>query len=387
MHEPVVPLAPAPSSSVRAMAEYFVLDLGDGHVSSDIRGKALKHLQEQLGADIEDLEWRALNQPAGVFVFAASPKSTEALKKLLASRGKEVKGTSMMILEGSGKGGRNGALWIASGSQNDATATAVNERTGLTSNSASQENVSAMKSVTTPVPVRSVGGQHQVDVVLKRLADPSEAILATAADVWAHLWGSTAVLASIVAELGQSSTKLRVLELGAGYGMPSIVMGKFGHRVYCTDGVPAAAKMIEDNLALNKVQATCSAGVLNWNAPSFPTEQEPPFDLVLGADVGYLRRDLGPILKALSATVGPKGAAILVEPGRPSGMDLIGMLEGQDEWLWSVVIGKNIQTPITKRMPLVRAFLLTRQEASPLPHGLQETITKWMVDNAVPAEE
>ena len=125
---------------------------------------------------------------------------------------------------------------------------------------------------------------------------------------WAELWPSAVALARAVArrELGGR----RVLELGAGLGLPGLAAALGGARVTLTDWAPEAVVAARDNAARNGVEV--DARVADWRSADALVAQG-PWDLVLLADVLYEERNVAPLLDLL-----PQLAAevLLADPDR-----------------------------------------------------------------------
>ena len=123
---------------------------------------------------------------------------------------------------------------------------------------------------------------------------------------WAERWPS-----GVAAERASTFGHGRVLELGCGLGLPSLVAALRGAEVVATDWSEDAIALLEQNARRNGAELT--AVTRDWrNAESFVPLG--PFDLVLAADVLYEDRNATPIL-ALLEVLGC--AAILADPGRP----------------------------------------------------------------------
>mmetsp|Transcript_20705 Transcript_20705/g.57827 ORF Transcript_20705/g.57827 Transcript_20705/m.57827 type:complete len:254 (+) Transcript_20705:96-857(+) len=98
----------------------------------------------------------------------------------------------------------------------------------------------------------------------------------------------------------------RVAELGAGAGLPSLACGMLGaSEVVLTDMAPVVGLM-QRNIALNGLGASCRAEVLDWESPwsSPAVGSSPPFDVVLAADVLYFEAQ-DPFVEALEALLTP----------------------------------------------------------------------------------
>jgi predicted nicotinamide N-methyase len=126
---------------------------------------------------------------------------------------------------------------------------------------------------------------------------------------WAELWPSGVALASAVGELDLWGS--RVLELGAGLGLPSLAAAQRGAAVLATDWAQDAVDLLRLNAARNHV--TLRAERVRWDDPE-PLLAEAPWPLVLGADLLYERRNADQLLELLPRL----GADVLLaEPGRP----------------------------------------------------------------------
>jgi predicted nicotinamide N-methyase len=126
---------------------------------------------------------------------------------------------------------------------------------------------------------------------------------------WAELWPSGLVLARTVGELELEGK--RVLELGAGLGLPSLAAAANGAAVLATDWSADAIELLRRNAARNAIGLR--AEIVRWDEPA-RLLGEAPWDLVLAADVLYERRNAEP-LRALLPRLG--GDVILTDPSRP----------------------------------------------------------------------
>jgi predicted nicotinamide N-methyase len=105
---------------------------------------------------------------------------------------------------------------------------------------------------------------------------------------WAELWpAATALAAALPAVAG-----LRVVELGCGLGLPSLVAAARGAEVTASDWAEDAVQLLRENAARNRLELR--AEVRDWREP-WPER----FDVVLAADVLYERRNVEPLLERL----------------------------------------------------------------------------------------
>lgn len=120
---------------------------------------------------------------------------------------------------------------------------------------------------------------------------------------WAELWPAALALAEALPEVGG----LRVVELGCGLGVPSLVAAAKGALVTATDWAPDAVALLRRNALRNGL--SLRAEVHDWREPFAER-----FDLVLAADVLYEQRNVAPLVKRL-AELAP--AALIGLAGRP----------------------------------------------------------------------
>jgi predicted nicotinamide N-methyase len=121
---------------------------------------------------------------------------------------------------------------------------------------------------------------------------------------WAELWPAGVALAEALPELRGR----RVLELGCGLGLPSLVAAMRGADVVATDWSEDAVELLRVNAQRNGIRLRAEpADWADWSLDG-------PWDLVLAADVLYERRNV-PLLLALLPRLAAE--ALLAEPGRP----------------------------------------------------------------------
>lgn len=128
--------------------------------------------------------------------------------------------------------------------------------------------------------------------------------------LFGHLWPSGRVLAEAMNQFAVAG--LRVLEIGCGLGLPSLVLKQRGADVTASDHHPLAEEFLEYNTALNGLERITYRD-LSWAIPE-PTMGH--FDLIIGSDVLY-ERDHGALLSRLVLRhAAPNAEVVITDPGR-----------------------------------------------------------------------
>jgi len=125
---------------------------------------------------------------------------------------------------------------------------------------------------------------------------------------WAELWPAGPALAEA---LPAALRGRRVVELGCGLGLPSLVAAARGARVLATDWSLDALELLRLNAERNGIALETAHA--RWDEPE-PLLAAAPWDLVLASDVLYEQRNV-PQLLALLPRLG--ASVLLAEPGRP----------------------------------------------------------------------
>lgn len=119
---------------------------------------------------------------------------------------------------------------------------------------------------------------------------------------------------------------LRVLELGAGTGLPGIVAASLGATVVQTDRHEGALAICRRNGARNGV-AGIDYRLADWTLWDDPARH----DLVVGSDILYGEAMHPHLRTVLDATVAPGGRALVADPLRSSSLRLLEAMEA-DGW-------------------------------------------------------
>jgi predicted nicotinamide N-methyase len=133
---------------------------------------------------------------------------------------------------------------------------------------------------------------------------------------WARLWPASSVLALALANK-PPGPGTRVIELGCGLGLPSVVAARGGAAVTATDGHEDAIAFAAHNLALNEQEATVVRADMTADADALV--ERGPFDLVLAADVLYTVNNADALLMLAPRLLEPNGEMWLADPDRAGG--------------------------------------------------------------------
>jgi len=133
---------------------------------------------------------------------------------------------------------------------------------------------------------------------------------APVAPYWSVLWRSGVALAREVASARLRGS--RVVELGCGLGVPSLVAARDGATVLATDACGEALELLQQNARENGLAVETAR--IDWEAADELVARG-PFDLALAADVLYERSSVAPLLSLLPRLA---DQAWLADPGRPA---------------------------------------------------------------------
>ncbi len=177
------------------------------------------------------------------------------------------------------------------------------------------------------------GGETTVGVM--RPADTDRLLDLSASDpeqnlpYWAEIWPSGIALAGATAARPERVRGRRVLELGCGVGVTAAVALASGARLTVTDYAPEALVLTRVTCLRHTGREPERCERLNWRDPAAlrAVTGDEPFEVVLGADLLYERRDIVPLLAALDVLIAPGGALWLAEPGRPPAIEFLEALK------------------------------------------------------------
>ena len=146
------------------------------------------------------------------------------------------------------------------------------------------------------------------------------------------LWPAAIALAHDIASRAEDFRSRRLLELGAGTGLPGIVAATFGARVVQTDRDELALTACRRNGELNR------AGVAELRLSDWARwDDGGRYEWIVGSDILY-GEELHPHLRRIFETnLAPGGRILLSDPFRAVSLRLLEALEGDG---WGVTLSK-----------------------------------------------
>ena len=128
--------------------------------------------------------------------------------------------------------------------------------------------------------------------------------------IFGQLWPMSSVLAHEMLE--EPLEERRILEVGCGLGLPSLVVQQLGGNVTASDYHPLAEQFLLENARLNSLPSIpFETG--NWNKP-YATSSS--YDLIVGSDLLYQDSHAKLLAAFVDRKLAHKGILILVDPGR-----------------------------------------------------------------------
>ncbi len=164
------------------------------------------------------------------------------------------------------------------------------------------------------------------------------------------LWPSAIALAHEIA--ARPFAGLRVLELGAGTGLPGIVAAKLGAKVVQTDRQEVALYVSRKNAERNDV-ASMEHRVADWGM----WDDESLYDVIIGADILYGDFLHDQIRAIFETNLAPGGKLLLADPFRQTSFPLLEKMEAGG---WNVTFNKWT-VGITPQPRPIGVFELTRR--------------------------
>ncbi len=159
---------------------------------------------------------------------------------------------------------------------------------------------------------------------------------------WAEIWPSSISLSSFIAD-ELTVEGLRVVEIGAGVGMVSVVAARNGASVLATDYSLEALRFARYNSLKNRV--TLDTEKLDWRQ----VQCREQFDLLFAADVLYERVNLLPVVTAIDKLLKPGGISYIADPRRRMAEQFLELAEENN---FSITSFPKICSSGTKPIPV-----------------------------------
>jgi len=128
--------------------------------------------------------------------------------------------------------------------------------------------------------------------------------------LFGQLWPASQVLATAATHINISDR--RILELGCGLGLPSLVLQGRGANVTASDYHPLSESFLDYNAALNKLPAVPYLH-LPWSSRD---DGVGPFDVIIGSDILYERNHAGMLAELIQHLAAAKAKILITCPGR-----------------------------------------------------------------------
>jgi predicted nicotinamide N-methyase len=157
-----------------------------------------------------------------------------------------------------------------------------------------------------------------IDALFAKLeAEGRPELLETLCPYFGVVWPAARALVAVLQERGPDALAgRRVLEVGCGLALPTLVAARLGAQVTATDFHPEVPRFLRANVELNGVTERVRYVELDWRR-GVPPEMAGAFDLVVGSDVLYERQHALEVAGTLAGVVRPGGEILLADPARP----------------------------------------------------------------------
>lgn len=124
------------------------------------------------------------------------------------------------------------------------------------------------------------------------------------------VWPSGLILADMMSKLKLSNT--RILEVGCGIGLASMVAASRGADITASDYHPITPDLLRDNILLNDLPKIRYIHG-DWRKP---ITNSGVFDLIIGSDLLYDRKNLETLATFINCHLARDGKVIIIDPKR-----------------------------------------------------------------------
>ena len=143
---------------------------------------------------------------------------------------------------------------------------------------------------------------------------------------WTKLWPSAIALASFIDKNIHFVKDKRVLEIGAGLGLPSIVASYYAAAVVCTDYLPEVVYAIESNITKNQ-RHNMTPALFDWRDGLF----EFNFDVLLASDINYDTAEFSTVFSLFDKVLSQHKCILFSTPDRLQSRKFITDLQNRFE--------------------------------------------------------
>ena len=165
--------------------------------------------------------------------------------------------------------------------------------------------------------VRLGGHDYRIRALsdLQQFADPTgqaqrAGISSSLWSLFGQVWPSGRVLAEAMSHFDVAGK--RILELGCGLGLSSLVLAQRGANVVASDHHPLAESFLAYNAGLNDLPAVAYRD-LPWAVPDATLGS---FDLIIGSDILYERDHAAQVAAMMLRHANPDAELLVTDPGR-----------------------------------------------------------------------
>ena len=166
------------------------------------------------------------------------------------------------------------------------------------------------------------------------------------------IWSASLILARWMMTKTWTSTT-RVLELGAGCGVPGLAVAQANPRpekVYVTDLNPLTVDNLQHNIQLNHLQSVVEAVCMDWEQPT--TWPQEPLSCVMGSDLIYQASLVPLLVSVVLGLLAPGGTFYYVAPdtGRDGLKEFIQEMKAQcPNWREEIAPKEYHENPLTNQ--------------------------------------
>ena len=175
-----------------------------------------------------------------------------------------------------------------------------------------------------------------------RETDPSNGMSESGWPLFGQVWPSARVLALAMDK--HAIAGKRILEIGAGLALASLVIHRRAGDVTVTDWHPLTETFLQRNLQANHL------GPLNYQAGNWEVDDADGasglgrFDLIIGSDVLYERQQPAQLARFVHQHAAPGAHIIIVDPDRSNRSEFCKAMDALGYQLTMALAGRTLET-------------------------------------------